>query len=410
MKRFPEYAVIRENVFKTQGILPVGAFFKNGQIVPGWDSMTERTAPVIPEISVMLYSKVGGGILAGTNDGRIYIGKSGTELNLMWSDGGDTPFIIELYDGAERAVLISGNTFTTISGVDILHAGFSTKLSAGVMRCGRLFGADAEMPYTLRWTGPRGFTDWRPSVAGSLILEPAGGKITNLFNFEDRLVVFRERSIMRFSTYGDPENFRELDSVAIPETVGKTAAIAGDSILFFSNGGLMRYRGGKVTKVEGLLSEDLTSAVTAYVHDGRYYFISGTSKALDKPVIYVYDFIDDCYEILNAEAHLIACDAGTVWAYSKYFAYSILQNGNRMAYEVSAGKLKFGTDGRKIATLLEVDCGEDVVISISNGTRTKDYRNVIGRRRINLRGTGFTVKFTGTSAVKSAYLTAKVIK
>lgn len=411
MGRYPKFKRVRQDLLKSAELQPVGAFASGGKITAGWKGVSSGAPTFNGRLAAMCASAVGGGILAATEDGKIYTGSLGAGLTLAHSDGGSSPFVFETQDTAPRAVLLSGNTFTTLQSGSILHGEFPVKLSCGTMRRGRLFGADAENPYVLRWSGSKGFNDWISGIsgAGSLTLEPFGGHVLDIFDFEDRLVVIREGSIMRFSVYGNPENFKEVDTAISPQIYRSTAAISGDGILFFTSGGLMSYRGGKIAKIDGLISDDLQSPTSAFVYDGRYYFICGTSKSLSKSVVYVYDFLHGGYEIIDIPAYFISHDGTSLVAYAPSAIYRLRWGYEYILYEVATESMDFGTDRRKLLTELEVDCDEDVRVSISNGRSTKTIRSAKGRTRLNMRGADFKVTFSGYGgSVRSAYLTAEV--
>lgn len=411
MGEYPKFKRMRIDLLKSTKLQPVGAFVNDGKITGGWVEVRGGAPTFNGRLAAHCASTVGGGILAATDSGEIYTGSLGGELVLAHSDGGATPFVFETQDTAARAVLLSGTTLTTLHGGSIAHLEFPVELSCGAMRRGRLFGADAQNPYILRWSGPKGFNDWLGGIlgAGSLTLEPFGGSISNIFDFEDKLVVFREQMIMRFSVYGNPENFKQVDTAITPKIYRSTAAISGDSILFFSSGGLMSYRGGKVAKIDGLISDDLQSPTSAFVYDGMYYFICGTSKSLKKSVVYVYDFLNGGYEIIDIPAYFISHDGTSLVAYAPSAIYRLKLGGEHTLYEVATENMDFGTDERKLLTMLEVDCDEDVRVSISNGRSTKTVRPAKGRTRLNMRGAEFKVTFSGYGgSVWSAYLEAEV--
>lgn len=410
MGAYPQSTVRRQDLIKSSGLQPFGAFVKDGMIIPGWSASLASTIPTT-NLTAMYWSKVGDSVLAAGSDGRIYAGTTGLSLKQIFADGGNSPFVFETYNTTPRGMLISGNRHVTVRDNMWASGTFSVELACGTTRRGRLYGGDAAMPYTLRWSGPKDYKDWTEGIsgAGSLILEPTGGYIIDLFDFEDKLVVFRESSIMRFSVYGDPESFKEIDALRVPDVARNTMAIAGDGILFFVSDGLMRYRGGKATRIEGLITDDLASPVSAFVCSNRYYFICGSSKSLGRSVVYVYDVLCDCYQIIDIPAYFISLDKQTVLAYTDSEIYRLRSNYEKIQYGVISGNIDFGTDKRKLATLLEVDCDEDVTVKISDGehVRTIDCPN--GRTRLNMRGNRFTVTFCGsTGCVRSAYLSAEV--
>lgn len=412
MGRYPKFKQVRQDLLKSTSLQPFGAFVCDGKIIAGWRSVNERV-PAIPGIIAMCKSATSDAVIAGTESGQIYSSKtSGTELELDYSDGGSSPFTFETHDGIARAILFSGKTYSSHQNGFLSHAVVTQKLSCGAMRRGRLFGADADSVRTLRWSAS-GYRNWTEGIsgAGNLVLEPSGGSILDIFDFEDRLVVFRERSIMRFSVYGNPENFKEQDTAFTPEIYKRTAAIAGDRILFFTSGGLMSYSGGKIERVDGLITDDLKSPTSSFVYDGRYYFICGTSKLLEKSVVYVYDFSCGGYQIIDIPAYFVSQDAISLLAYAPSTIYRLHFGYEYILYEVITGSIDFGTDKRKLVTELEIDCDDDIRVIISNGRRTKTLRQVNGKTRLNMRGDEFTVTFSGYGgSVRSAYLTAEVIE
>lgn len=414
MGRYPKIKYVRQDLLKSLQPHPFGAFVRDGKIVTGFRSVNERV-PSVNGIVAMHTSAVGKGTLAGTENGAVYrgTGNNGESLSKIYSDGGNSPFIFETYEGDWCAVLMSGKTYTAIQNGALVHGWISYELSCGTMRRGRLFAADARNSYILRWSGPKGFNDWALGISGSgyLNLEPSGGSILDIFDFEDRLVVFRERSIMRFSVYGTPENFKEEDTAVTPDIYRRTAKIIGDSILFFTSGGLMSYRGGRVTKIDGLITEDLQAPTSAYVHAGRYYFICGTSKSLKRPVVFVYDSLFGGYQVIDIPAYFISADNTSVLGYAPSTIYRLYFGYEYILYEVSTAGFDFGTDRRKLITELEIDCDEDIRVRITNGKTSKTLRSVKGRTRLNMRGAEFEVTFSGYGgSVRSAYLTAEVIE
>lgn len=410
MDRYPKVKSVRQDLLKSLAPHPFGAFVYDGKISTGWRSVNARV-PAVPGITAMCMSATGDAVIAGTDSGKIYSSDtSGTDMIVKNTDGGSSPFTFKTHDSVSRSVLFSGRTYSSHQSGFLTHGTVIRNLCCGTMRRGRLFGADGDNALKLWWSAS-GYKDWNEGItgAGNLMLDPLGGNIIDIFDFEDRLVVFREQSIMRFSVYGTPENFKEDGTVFTPDIFKRTAAIAGDSILFFSSAGLMSYRNGKVTKVEGLITNDLQSPTSAFVYDGRYYFICGTSKLLDQSVVYVYDFLYGGYQIINIPAYFVSQDAISLLAYAPSTIYRLHFGYEYILYEVITENIDFGTDKQKLVTELEVDCDDDVRVVISNGRRNMTLRNVKGRTRLNIRGDVFTVTFSGYGgSVRSAYLTAEV--
>lgn len=412
MTRFKQYKRVRLDLLKLLGDKPFGAFVKDGKISAGWTAHTTVSSG-LGNIVAMRCSDVGGGILAGCANGNIYAENTGNGelLGLKYGGGGSLPFAFETRDAASRLVLVSGGLYATMVGGSADFGEFGGNLACGAMRQGRLFGGDIKDRYKLKWSGEGGFNDWSEGIsgAGSLVLEPVGGYILNVFDFDGELIVFRQSSVMRFSTSGNPENIRLIDSIPVPDVAKDTMAIAGNGILFMTDSGLMRFSGGKAAKIECLITEDAEAAQSVHLSQGRFYFVAASSRSLGRQVVYVYDALYGCCQAADVPAYFLSEDVGSVLAYTPTRLYRLRYRYGAGEYTVETGETDFGTDNRKLAVWLEADCDEDVKVQISNGRRTRTIEKPCGRTRLNMRGGKFTVTFKGNcGSVRSAYLTAEV--
>lgn len=412
MGRYNGYTYVKQNLLDVPGTKAFGAFADEGGITPGFAAVNSYRTP-ISGLSAMIYSEGDGQVLAGTSGGGIYSGTDGTLLTLRYSDGGNPFAFYFTQKDRSGAALISGGTFTTLSNGVVEHGSFPYSLCCGAMRCGRLFGGDSSDGNLLRWSGEDGFHDWDEGIsgAGSVVLDCADGSILDMFDFDEQLIIFRERAIVKFAASGNPENFRVAATVGVPAVSRNTIAKMGTCILFFTPSGLMRYRNGSAEIVKCSITYDLKDATFAHACLNRFYFVCGTSKSLGKKLVYVYDGIADRCQIIDFPAYFIASDGTSVLLYTETGIYRANYGSTAVEYSVETGTFDFGTPKRKLLTVLEMDCGDEVVVKISNGRYTRTVRSPDGRTRLNMRGSEFKVTFSAlTGSVRSANLTAEVIK
>lgn len=412
MGKYRKCKDVRVDLLKLSGILPKGAFVKDGKITSGW---THRTtfADAQPNLVAMKLSQVGNCVIAGTSNGEVLIGSAndGTELTTRYTDGGSEPFIFEANSTAPQVVIVSGDRLTSVSATDTIHYDFDGGLSCGVMKNGRLFGASSADGYTLKWSGLGGMNDWLEinSDAGRLTLEAFGGRILNVFDFEDELIIFRECAIVRFAVGGNPENFRVKEVIGVPQVTKNAQVIAGDAILFFTDAGLMRYTGGKVTRIEGMVTEDTGTVISMLAYHDRFVFFVGTSRSLGRNVIYVYDVLRDCCQLIDINVYFLATDNVGVIAFSTSMVYRLTYQSKSYRYAVVTPEIDFGYSKRKLLKYLETDCDDDVILYIDNGEVSTRVLSPNGRLKLNMRGKDFKFTFEGCAgAVRSAVAVAEV--
>lgn len=414
MERYKKTDRVRINLLESKNITSFGAFVKDGTVRPGWTGANQRVLPV-GNLIAMSDSAVGNSIIALASSGEVYSAPrdDGTALEVCRTDGGDTGFIFDTNDGGGQAVAISGNKYTYFAPGGSTQGDFEGGLASGVIKSGRLFGGDRAERRRIKWSGEGGWQDWAESVsgAGSMLLEPVAGAVCSLFDFDGDLVIFCENAVVRMAVGGNPENFKVTGCLKIPCLVENTAAEAGESIFFVTESGFMRYNGGGVEKLEGLITDDLTAPGRCYVYKNRYYFISGESRALGRRVIYVYDVLDDAYQLVDVSAYFINADDISVLAFTNSTIYRLTFADTAREYAVTVSGINFGTLRRKLLLCLETDCDGDVSVSISNGRSTRRVGAPAIKTRLNMRGAQFGVTFNGKDGgVRSAYLTAEVEK
>ena len=409
MGRYRQCKDVSVNLLQLPGILPRGAFVKDGELTPGW-TQNELTSSLNFKLAAGRWWDITGRFYAATDTGEVYRGNDGVTLERIYSDGGDSPFFFETYDRELNIVLVSGSYYTAFRDGISIHDRLSGRLSCGAMRNGRLFGAADGDGYTLKWSGVKSYADWSSanSDSGKLTLEPPGGVILNVVDFGDELVIFRQYCIVRFAAWGDTENFRVKETISVPPVTRNAQLIAGDSILFFTSAGLMRYRGGSVTRVEGAVTEDLIKVTSVFAHGDRFIFFAGTSRSFKSDVVYVYDRLRDCCQFLDIPAYLIAQDSVGVLAYTPSKIYRLYYQNGSYNYSVETPEINFGYRGRKLLKYIEIDCDDGLILHVNNGRSTRKIPSANGRVTLNMRGKEFKITLEGVGAVRSAVAVAEV--
>lgn len=338
-------------------------------------------------------------------DTELYTSTRGNYFERIGSLAGDKPFMIEdVYEGKPRAVVINGGGALYNSGgrYDVIFA-YGARLGCGVMHCGRLFGADLDDGYKLRWSGEGGLTDWEEGLygSGSLTLDPARGEVLDIVEFGEKLIAVRKLGLTVLSMFGSPENFSaEITDTDADEIYKGTARAAGGKLIFCTASGLRSFDGSVIKKLPHALSGDISNPVCSAVLNGKYY-LSCRSKILNGGAVLCYDTADGGSYLIDFAADAL-CSADKIYAYNKDGAFALEAGG---VYVMTSGRIDFGSGRRKTVTEIFIEGEADV--EISNGRTARKFTDARGLIRPRLRGESFTVKITGTKAVKKLNVTAE---
>lgn len=414
MGRYKKVKQVRVNILEGPGVKPFGAFIKDGQLFPGFVAQDQKAA-VHPKIVSLVNSNQCSCLLGVDSGGGIYYGtrKGGAALKMYFDQAVLGGFAFETREGDDpKVVALAGMKYATCYKQTPEQGEIPFYLYCGAIKSGRLFAGDNHNRYTLRWTGVNGWKDWEEGGAegaGKLYFDPEWGYIMGVFDIGGELIVLLEFGVARLDVDGNPETFKIKEIIKCPISWEYSAVKTEDGLLFLTHSGLMRYRDGKVTAVEGLITDDATSPTVCSGWHGRFFFACAKSRSLNRSVVYVYDIFRDAYHIVDIPAYSIQADSTSVLAYSASTVYRLRMEYSGWNYEVISEKINFGSDVRKLATFLEVDCDPGVTVSVSNGRYTRTYASPDKKIRLNMRGSDFSVTFTGsTGGVRSAYLTAEV--
>ncbi len=408
--KYPKCAYAQVDLLAGKDQFPIGCVLKDGKILRAFNAVDTFRTPITNLMSLRC-SRFASGGLAYTSDEKVYRTSylDATVFTEIKSLSAYDPFFIEQKTGDDTdLVLFMDSDYVCLRNGGYFSSPLSAELRCGVLRCGRVFGFDSYNGQLLKWSGEGSYKDWEPGIsgAGQAYLDCLGGEVWSVFDFEDELVALQDNGIIRISVAGNPENFRIIDNFSMPTLFRNTAAVVGKGIYFCAEGGLYCYRGGKVNKIGGLISEDAQYPDVALCHLGKYYVVGATSATLSRRAVYMYDTVENTFQIVNADAYYLAADNRSLLGYAANAIYRIQPTGK---YSFGCGKFDFGSSSRKLLTSLEADCDEDVEVSISNGRFTRTVA-AGGKTRLNMRGVNFSVTVKGSGEVRSLKLNAEVRK
>ena len=99
MGRYRKCKNVRVDVVRASGIMPFGAFLKDGGLTAGW-SYYNTFSDALPNVTSLCLSRVGNRIIGGTSSGQVFTCNpgDGTEITQLYTDGNDSPFVFETYE------------------------------------------------------------------------------------------------------------------------------------------------------------------------------------------------------------------------------------------------------------------------------------------------------------------------
>lgn len=409
-ERYPGCTFQQVDLLEGNDKFTVGCTLKNGKIKPGLVATNTGLTP-LPTVVHFGMSEIGRGIIVYTSDNfmRLADNSNGLSYYTNYNFKATYPFSFECNNGNAGEYVLVGNEYYLKIAAGVYSVGpFTGRVRYGAIRRGRLFGADRVNAYLLRWSGDGGWNDWTEGLtgAGSVRLDPPGGEIVRVFNFNEELVVVRKTGITFITIGGNPETFKVGKTVIIPPVYNAySSIIVGNALYIYTADGLYSYKGGKIAKEEGLISADMTTCNYMNKDTDRYLITSGVSAKLGRTVVYVYDVTENVYQVVDVPAMNVGADTTSIIAFCQEANYRIAAGNSYTAY---CGTYDFGSPDRKLLTGLEIDCDNGVDVEISNGTYTRTVRGAKGRMLLNMRGTKFTVSISGGEEVRSAKLTAEV--
>lgn len=310
-------------------------------------------------------------------------------------------FFYEEYDGEKYRVIYrnstKGRVLTPYTSEDFTP---EFALSAAARHHHRLFGIDADDALVIRWSGTDSSLDTADDInsAGYVRLGGALGYATGLVSFGSTVVAIREKGLTVMIALGAPENFKIKD-LPLPSSpiVKNTAAVAGDSLYFYSRTGIMKFDGTDVTAVDAPFQSGISSPVHAAGWGGRYILACGEN---------VY-----CYDADTGNGYFIDCPADWLLGGTELLAFGSgeahIIDGSEKRVQWRSTSINFDNVGKKSVTWVCFRCGGTAEISISNGFISRTVSGSGGCYHIGLSGENFTVSVTADSEVGGITLYAE---
>lgn len=403
---YPESSRITADVIAQGGATPVSCKILNGKIVPALAA--ERVGSAPEGVIAAAYS-AGCGIYTAVTPEGIYESVGGKSFYSASSGTGTSPVIFEdWYGDAPHTVVFNDDTCFFSDGnsnITKLHSG--KRLSCGLHRCGRLFGADGGDGYILRWSGEGGVLDWYQSISGAgwVRLRPELGKILALLPYGEKTAVIREYGVSEFSAYGTPETFKlSPDGSKTDAVYANTAAYIGGKIYFFTKSGMFLYS-GSAARVSHSLSGDISSPVCCAAA-GDTYLIGATSASLGGGALLAYDTSDGTDYLIDVGAEAVCADAVSALILGGGNSYRLCR-AEKFLYV--SGTLDFGVSSKKVLDSVYIDGAGEFDITISNGDISRIFTGVKGGIRLNMNGRKFTLRVSGSGEMRALSAGAEVI-
>lgn len=391
------------NLLSDSNALPVNCRIHGGELLPALSPL--NCGGSVPGGVIFAGHAEGAGRFFICDGKSAYASDNGFDFIRLGDFAGDSPFLIEDYDGdTARAVLINGLSAFAHTGKSFKKFDYGANLCCGVMHCGRLFGVDGEDRLKLCWSGEGGVSDWEGGMYGSgnLRLDPERGEVLDILEYGEKLVAVRKFGLTVLNMFGAPENFcAEITDTDTDEIFKNTAKVAGGKLLFYTRSGLHYFNGSSIGEITHRYSHDIFLPERAAEFGGKY-FLSCQSQSLNGGAVLCYDCSDGESYLIDCVAEGL-CAAECVCAYGEGSAYAFEGGGE---YSFTSGKINFGSGRAKTVTSLYIEGGE-VDLEINNGKLTRRFSNVSGLIRPKLRGKSFTVKVKGKNAVFKLTATAE---
>lgn len=407
---YPQSRELQIDVLESKTAFPIYGTFKNGVIKRAM-GLAPMHNPPINNLVCAHITATGDG-LAYMKDRMVYKIANGDFTKLMRFNTlvADSPFFVEMQTDKGTDVLLGGNKTSVLlrNGACGFAPGFPPSACAAV-RCGRVFAADFETGYILRWSGEDDILNWKRDISGAgyLYVDTRGGKIKRLFDFGGELVALRENGITRLAVNGTPESYRVTENIILTGAIlPQTAAVAGDRLFFICENEALYFKDGKVRKLDCWLFDDAEEYGFATAAMGRYYVLKAYSKKLKRNVVYLYDVLLETGYVLDLEALSVHEDKSSLVfdSYLQSFRLEVYDD-----YEIDLGTFDFGTSKRKLLTEIYAECDNDVTVTVGEGKATRKYA-AGGSVKPGIRGSAFTVKVSGKGEVRALKLKAEVRK
>ncbi len=402
---YPKTKYVYCDLIAAGGKMAQGCEVADGKIKPAL-SAQNVTANAFSRVAAAGFSAAAGGFLLCA-DKKVFRSQDGLQFEELCDFSAAQPFCFEQREGEDVKLYVAGGGNCAYFGGG---AGglipFESNIYAGQMKNGRLFGADCDDNFTLRWSGAGGAFDWEEGIdgAGWVRLDGAGGRILNLLQAGEKLIIVRENCLDELDISGSPEKFRlESKNLRVCGVAENSAAAAGGKIYFMAEGGLNVYNGSQISKAPDSVINLLLPPYYA-VTTGKKYCVCGYLKAFERRVVAVYDTDNNCAFTVDFPADLLVA-GGAVYAYAQG-RVCVLASGGGFAYTAVAD---FGTQNKKYLHSVEAECGRGVEITVCSGDLRRTFCGAKGRIRTDMRGDKFEISIKADGEITRLKAVAEVL-
>jgi len=181
---------------------------------------------------------------------------------------GSVNFCNYCFAGADVLLILLGTGGMYVyNGTSVTYYADAPKLGAVCMHYERLFGADAENAYRLRYSNDLDPTDWEIATGGAGYIDfmDEGGTILRVISYKDYIYIFREHSIVRLSAYADPTDYTLSKVFSTGSIIDAESIVNSEGRVFFmADKYLYAFDGYNVSRVFAGLTELLAN--TTYVN------------------------------------------------------------------------------------------------------------------------------------------------
>lgn len=402
---FPHTARVSADLLRLGDSIPVNCKITREGLIP---TLSPRSSGgSVPENIKCVSYAVGIDRYMAFADGKDAVSFNGFAYSGFLNRSARSPFIIERRLGEAVQTLTFGDGSVAVYNKDdeLKTEPYAGNLACGAFHCGRLFGADLDDGYKLRWSGEGGALDWEEKIngAGWVLLCPELGEILNVAEFGEKIIALRRRGVSVITAHGSPENFKvESEVFSYSELCKDTVQIVRGRLFFFRKSGLCEYSGGKILSIANGLAEDFFSPACSAATD-EYYFAGGNSMALGDAV-FAYDAADDCAFLMNASAEKIAAGR-SVFCYADGKCCELVPDGE---FTFSCGNINFGSHGKKTLKSVIIDGGGDYSLTVTNGVFARSFNAAKGKTRLNMCGRSFKITVSGSKRINSFTAEAEV--
>lgn len=412
MKIYPACKPVECDLFALRPVYLRACTLKDGVLAPGfvqyntYKKFTDKIVRVEPSASA-------NGILYGCSNSKIYRSTFliGDDMKLLY-EGSYPRCTAHYYSEPDKAavVLYADKHYCICDGGMFSHGEMPIMLQCSTYHKGRVFGIGLTDDTRLYWTGPDSYADWTvgENGAGRLNLDAAIGSVKRIYSIGDELILLSKSGILRVQAGGNPENFKQiLPVMPIEDFLETSVRKIGDAIYFMTaDFRFFRYRGGQIKELKDFCAEDVSSVQSAGDYNNRYYMLCGNSKHLNRDVLYIYDVLDNTWQVLDFAAYITTYDYYSAMCFTKDYIYRLRASTSVYMY---CGEVDFGSQKRKYLREIEAEGTNYLYVTIDNGRGSRSFSVKNGRVRVNMTGRKFNITVSGSGTFKKCKLYAEEI-